>query len=316
MDKEYKKIKYSDKKTIRYNAYRNLMFNTVINWFQCDSTIDFDYKHAIEYMLDNGYTAITLENDNGKKWFKAWSVTVPDGVINCYDFYDTFNVSDSAGNTRTVTHLKDCIILQNGFFHAPEWQIFNYIDMLVECDTSTDATLIHTRLAPVFTANSEATANRLKTVYHKLKDGEFDVVVSKNINNQVNLSDILNSDTSKEVTKIDWYDVKNINTIQYLSEFHNAIMSRFFTEYGSATNISLKHAQQSSDELNSFEIPSLILILDKLKSVQEFTKNIELTFNEIIDMKLTDVYKAYIDSIIKRRLEGSEEDVKTNNGDN
>lgn len=298
------------KKNSITNFYINEITTILLNYFYFvyDDEITFDYKHAIQFSLMNGLTCITKE----KNKLKAWAFVNGTGRLDENGEYTEFNVSDFTGETKNLKVGENCVIMKNGFLHNPESNILHTAEILTEIDVSQLATVVNSRLAPIFSANNESTAKRIKEVYNSIKDGKFDTVVSNNINHQIDLSDIFNNDVSKDIQKIELFDVNNIQTIQYLTEFYNTRKSRLYTYYGLNTNMSNKHAQMNESELNTFELPALIQITDKLNCMYEFCDDIKNLFDINIDVELTEIFKTAYDNTIKKL----QNEVKTNEKNN
>lgn len=308
----------------RKNFYYNAITTLICSYFKFNFPIKFEHKHCVEFSLYNGVTAVTLENDR----LKPWAFTYGNGVLNELGHYDTFYVADYAGNTREVKEGVDCVIFENGFMRLPESSIQRFADMFADVDLSLVATVRHSRLAPIFSTNNSQTAERIKQVYYNIIDGKFDTVVSNNITKQVDLTDILGSDVSKEIQKTDWFDVDNVKTLQYLTEFHSWLESKIYTYYGLNTNASTKHAQMTYDEVNTFELPALIMLNDKMESAKKFVDDVKNVFNIDGSLELNKIFKTAYDNTIKRleneanameqsttELEESEEDENNNNKD-
>lgn len=163
----------------------------------------------------------------------------------------TFN-----GTVTTFTDWKnsnDVVVMLNNNIGEEDKNIFWFEDMLTEVDVSMNAMVLNSRYTPVGVCQNEKQKIGLEAIFDASADGKPHIMVSNNM-----LSEIENGKSGIEVVNVT--DPTMSDKLQYLSNFHDDLLRRFYFLYGMDTqNQGSKLAQMSVEEVNSGSNSSFIL---------------------------------------------------------
>ena len=122
-----------------------------------------------------------------------------------------------------------------------------------------------------------AIVNTIKNII----DGKVDAWVSDNVH-----ADEIIDGVQKEPF-LDLTDVKEIDKLQYLNQYRDNIIKRFFQIYGQKSQVTSKMAQMSVKEAGANDSLSMILTLDALRQREKFCDEINRLFGMNVSVKLS-----------------------------
>lgn len=143
----------------------------------------------------------------------------------CNMFYhpSQFIIANPVLGNYTLTIGVDCELLDlghvNGDFYSFEPLVVRYASLLASIDGSLNTTLINSRVAQVFTSDSNATLKTMQKVYDDVSEGKPAVFLAKGLRDDVEMKPYFNN-------------VKNTYIGTELLQDRQTIMNQFLTEIG------------------------------------------------------------------------------------
>lgn len=134
-----------------------------------------------------------------------------------------FIVANPVLGNYTLTIGVDCELLDlghvNGDFYSFEPLVVRYASLLASIDGSLNMTLMNSRVAQVFTSDSNATLKTMQKVYDDVSEGKPAVFLAKGLRDDVEMKPYFNN-------------VKNTYIGTELLQDRQTIMNQFLTEIG------------------------------------------------------------------------------------
>lgn len=203
-----------------------------------------------------------------------------DGV-NVYNFPTKLNTDNFVlGNVRGTIGV-DCELVYfnyvNGSFLSTTPLITRYATLLASCDGSISTSLINSRIAHIFYANTDAELKTYQRIYDHISKGKPAVFLKKN-----------NSDFDIQ-TNNEFINVKNTYIANDIILTKRSIMNEFLTEIGINNFNSSKRERLITDEVNAnnYETKSVVsLWVDTLNSC--FSK-----VNSLFDLNIKVTLKSF-----------------------
>ena len=178
----------------------------------------------------------------------------PDYYYRGTEFSGTYALGDISG-----TRGKDIAVGFNNSLYMPDIDILRYESILTEIDTSENLNVLFARLLRVPVVGDQKELEALKDVYNSILKGEFGAVTSKNLFRKLADGD-KNAFDLLELT-----DVDTIKNLQYLAQYRDNVLKRFYNRHGHSLQTTGKVAQQTTDEIHGMDSVSMIYPLNKLK---------------------------------------------------
>lgn len=189
----------------------------------------------------------------------------------------------------------------------PDLILMQYASILAEIDVSEKLNVLYARDTRVPKVHNEQERQALIASINAIRIGRTDAWVSDNIHAQ-DLLDGAPQDNFLELTEI-----KDIDKLQYLNQYRDNIIKRFFQIYGQKSQVTSKMAQMTEEEIGANDSLSMILTLDALKQREKFCKECNRIFGLDMSVKLT---KCWADEIVEMdRDAASDEDTQTSESD-
>ena len=94
-----------------------------------------------------------------------------------------------------------------------------------------------------------------------------------------------------ELEFLDIADPEKINLLQYLNQYRDNIVKRFFQLYGQGMQNTAKLAQQTTDELHGSDGVSMILPLQRLAYRKKFAEEINKLFGTNITVDFSEAWQ-------------------------
>lgn len=172
----------------------------------------------------------------------------------------------------------------NNSMKMPDLMLMQTASILTEIDVSERCNVQFSRFLriPKVKDNKEKTA--IESAVKAITDGRFESVISDNV-----LENVINGDTDNRF--LDLVDVKEIDKLQYLNQYRDNIVKRFFQHYGQGMQTTAKLAQQTTDELHGNDSVSMIIVLDRLKCRRKFVEDINKLFGTDICVDFSECWK-------------------------
>lgn len=162
--------------------------------------------------------------------------------------YDLDNIGDSP-----------VIVGWNNALMSPDIDIYDTAQALSETRTSEDINLIFSRLLRIPIARNSKEKAIIDNAIKAIINGNIEAVAS----------DIRDLQTAVKGTPdrqfLDLIDVKDVDKLQYLNQYHDNILKRFMQRHGHAMQITSKLAQQTNAEMHGADDISMIVPLQELK---------------------------------------------------
>lgn len=273
----FERMKSKQEKNYLNTMYFKTLLNVCIQMFEYKNTPNNLFNDYIEqYLLCNGNCGIVE--------IKGELTPVIGGrcgEINSYSLGNnyTWACPDYSG---TFEDDKDGVIIRNNSTESPDLDILQYAHLFTECDISIENNVTWSRLAPLMLAHDEKTKHALETAFENIKNGKPDTVVSENI-----IPELLQGNLTPPVLQLS--DVKNIQNLQYLSEYRDQLLKRFFLKRGHSMQTTSKHAQTNNDEIHGLDSIAWVIpenmLLHRKKGIEKVNKlfgtNISVDFSEV-----------------------------------
>lgn len=159
---------------------------------------------------------------------------------------------DSIGESPVVVGWNNSLM-------SPDIDIYDTAQALTETRTSEDINLIFSRLLRIPIARNSKEKAVIDNAIKAIINGNIEAVAS----------DIRDLQTAVKGTPdrqfLDLIDVKDVDKLQYLNQYHDNILKRFMQRHGHAMQITSKLAQQTNAEMHGADDISMIVPLQKLK---------------------------------------------------
>lgn len=174
-------------------------------------------------------------------------------------------------------------------------QILRYASQFSEIDTSLFNNLMFSRIAPIAVVGNEKTQKTYENALDKMLTGE--------LNNSILSSISLTTDRPANLSTIDISNADYAGKIQYLSMYHEQLISRLARMYGINYNFISKQANITNDELHNSDDYSCIFPL-------MFKKFLNLCLNKIgLSAEFSEPWK-WIDHINEHRYNNTDDNTE------
>lgn len=209
-----------------------------------------------------------------------------------------FIVTNPVLGNYTLTIGVDCELLDlghvNGDFYSFDPLVVRYASLLASIDGSLNMTLMNSRVAQVFTSDSNATLKTMQKIYDDVSEGKPAVFLAKGLRDDVEMKPYFNN-------------VKNTYIGTELLQDRQTIMNQFLTEIGINNANTQKRERLITAEADSNQGEVKAIVDEVLDRMNICFDKINAMFGTNMSVSLNT--KVVGDSI----MEGSEEDV-TNRG--
>ena len=291
---EEMKAKYKKEFDSR-NHFLNLLI-VLISMFEWKNLPDTIQPEILEKVLISDGTAC-FGKINGKIYTGFGSFTgeernfIPPG----YQFVNT-GIGDFQGIIG-----KDCEVCFNNSMRYPDLILFQYESILTEIDVSERCNVLFSRLLRIPRVKDTKEKTAIEDSVKDILNGNFNAVISENIQ-QTLLSD---SETHPENRFFDLTEVSSVDKLQYLNQYRDNIIKRFFQMYGQGMQSTAKLAQQTTDELHGNDAVSMILPYDRLNQRKKFCERVNKMFNLNVSVDFSEPFKESQEEMIETYSNGT-----------
>ena len=186
--------------------------------------------------------------------------------------------------TFSGTRGIDVAVGFNNSLYLPDDDIMRYESIFTEIDVSEKINVLFSRLLKVPVVGDEKEKDALKDVFAALIKGDFGALVSKNLFK--NIADGKNFLDLLELTDVD--DIKNL---QYLSQYRDNVLKRFFCRHGHSLQTTGKIAQQTTDEVHGMDSVSMIYPYNQLTMRRRMCDEVNRIFGKKWEVDFSEVWK-------------------------
>lgn len=208
---------------------------------------------------------------------------------------------------------KDIVVGWNNSMLAPDMDIIDTAARLTESDTSEDLNILFSRLLRIPIARNDKEKEIIKTAIQSILEGKIDAVSSA-----LSLKEIA-SGQKDEMQFLDLVDIKDVDKLQYLNQYHDNIMKRFYQRHGHAMQITSKLAQQTNAEIHGADTISMIYPLQQLKYRKKFCDDLNKTFGEKYgfnaSVEFSELWKNNYDRLVNYQLNEDNEEIIKGEGE-
>lgn len=199
---------------------------------------------------------------------------------------------------------KDVAVGWNNDTRTPEFFMMHIAANLTEIDISENVNVLFSRFIRIPKVHDQKDKETLKNTIQNILNGKLDVFVSDNIMS-TDARRLLGYESTEDMF-LELTDVQQQDKIQYLNQYHDNIVKRFWNLYGQSTQVSSKLAQMTDDEIHSNDQTNMIYLLQCLEKRKEFAEECNRIFGTNITVKLSECFE-------HERKETMEEGVKDEN---
>lgn len=204
----------------------------------------------------------------------------------------------------------DCAVCWNNAFHMPDLSLFQYASILTEIDVSERCNVFFSRLVKIPRVKDTKEKTAIEECLKDILNGKFSAFVSKNIQESL-LSD---HEQHPENRFLDLTNVSDIDKLQYLNQYRDNVVKRFFQMYGQGMQTTAKLAQQTTDELHGNDAVSLILPNDRLKQRKKFCEEMNRIFGLNVSVDFSECWKESVKEMHETYSDGTKESGVKENG--
>lgn len=181
---------------------------------------------------------------------------------------------------------KDVAVCWNNNTRTPDSLLMLFSSILSEVDVSERINVIFSRFLRIPKAHDNKEKSAIESAINAIITGKVEAIVSDNIH------EIL-TDTDSDNQFLDLVDVKEVDKLQYLNQYRDNILKRFYQRYGQGMQTTAKLAQQTTDELHGSDTVAMILPEIMLAQRQKFCEQVNSMFGTDISVKFS---KCWVDA--------------------
>lgn len=274
----YDAMKPKYKKAFNEAVHWNNLFNVLLSRFEWDGLPDNIPQEFLEGILITNGTVGLGKDLNGTDEYWA----VPGSYNNEIVGYLPTHYTGTITNVRVDGKVgEDVVVGWNNSTLKPDLIIMQFASILAEIDVSENANVLFARDMRIPKVRDEKEKRAIVESIKNIRDGKLDAWVSDNIHADELLNGI------KEEPFLDLTDPDKIQLLQYLNQYRDNIIKRFFQIFGQKSQVTSKMAQMSVKEAGANDSLSMILTLDALKQREKFCEEANRVFGMNLSVKLT-----------------------------
>ena len=182
---------------------------------------------------------------------------------------------------------ENCEVCWNNSMLKPDFFLFQYSSILTEIDVSERCNVLFSRLLRIPRVKDTKEKTAIEECVKDILNGNFNAIVSENIQETL-LSD---SEQHPENRFFDLTDVSDVDKLQYLNQYRDNVVKRFFQMYGQGMQTTAKLAQQTTDELHGNDAVSMIIPLDRLSQRKKFCDRVNKLFGLSVSVDFSESFR-------------------------
>ena len=200
---------------------------------------------------------------------------------------------------------KDVAIGYNNSMYSPDIDILRYESILTEIDVSEQLNVFYSRLLRVPVVGDQKEKEAITDVINALYKGECGALVSKNLFRNI-------ADGKNIVDIIELTDPDTVKNLQYLAQYRDKVLQRFYTRHGHSLQTTGKVAQQTTDEIHGQDSVSMIYAVNKLEMRKRMCDDVNKLFGRSWSVDFSELWKVNL----KQFEQTVENTVESEGGDN
>lgn len=177
----------------------------------------------------------------------------PDYYYRGTEFEGTYALGNISGK-RGV----DVAVGFNNSLYLPDFDILRYESILTEIDVSEALNVLFSRLLKIPVVANQKEKEAVTDLIKSLLKGEFGALTSSNLFAKI-------ADGKNVLDVLELSDVDDIKNLQYLAQYRDNVLKRFYNRHGHSLQTTGKVAQQTTDEIHGMDSVSMIYALNKLE---------------------------------------------------
>lgn len=162
----------------------------------------------------------------------------------------------------------------NNSMRSPDMDIFDIANTITEVQTSEDINVFFSRLLRIPIARNSKEKAIIESAIKAIIDGKIEAVSSA----IDSLETVVNGERPMQF--LDLVDAKDTDKLQYLNQFNENMLKRFFHRHGFSYNVTNKLAQQSNAEMHGGDDVCIVYPLQQFNYRKQFIENLNKTFGE------------------------------------
>lgn len=274
----YDIMKPKAQKALTEAIHWNNLFNVLLARFDWDGLPDSVPQEFLEgILICNGTCGFGMDEYGSGNYY-----AVPGSYNDEIKGYLPTHYTGQITNVRVSGEVgKDIAVGWNNSTLHPDLILMQYASILSEIDVSEKANVLYARFMRIPKVHDQKEKQAILDAIKNISDGKMDAWVSDNIH-----ADEL-IDGVKEEPFLDLTDIDKIDKLQYLNQYRDNIIKRFFQIYGQKSQVTSKMAQMSVKEAGANDSLSMILTLDALRQREKFCDDINRLFGMNVSVKLS-----------------------------
>lgn len=300
----YDILKPKYQKDLAEAIHFNNLFNVLLarfDWSGLPENIPQEFLEGI--LITNGTVGLGRDlNGTGLLWAVPGSYN--DEIVG----YLPTNYHGQCTNVRVDGKVgEEVAVGWNNSTLKPDIILMQFASILADIDVSEKCNVHYARDSKIPKAHDEKEKQAILTAIKNIREGKLDAIVSDNIHAKELIEGI------PEENILELTDIRDIDKLQYLNQYRDNIIKRFFLIYGQKTQVTSKLAQMSVDEANSNDSLSMILTLDALRQREKFCDECNRLFGLTMSVKLS---KCWADELAEMEADVNDDLSQTEEGNN
>lgn len=291
----YSHMKDKCKKNMDNTIHLTYLMNILLSMFEYKNLPDTLPDWLIEtIMISEGSCGVGMINGKLYTGTGSFCGEVRNFIPTEYQFTNI-----GIGTKRGVIG-EDIAVGFNNSTVSPDWYVMQTANILTEIDVSERCNVQFARFLRIPKVGSNAEKKAVEDCVQAITDGKFTAMTSTNVLEKM-------IDGKEDDKFLDLTDVSEIDKLQYLNQYRDNIIKRFFTIYGQGMQTTAKLAQQTTEELHGTDTVAQINVQDRLKQRRRFVENINKLFGTDISVDFSECWKDSYQEMIDFNTDGTPE---------
>ena len=192
---------------------------------------------------------------------------------------------------------------------TPDLSLMQIASILTEIDVSEHLNLIFTRFLRIPKVGDNKEKAAVEESIKSIIKGDITAVVSDNV------KEYLTEGKADANDFLDLVDIKEVDKLQYLNQYRDNIIKRFFQTHGQGMQSTAKLAQQTTDELHGNDTVSMILPLQGLTFRKRFCDEFNSINKLNVDVDFSEAWRDSREEMQELYKDGTPDETPTEKGD-
>lgn len=190
---------------------------------------------------------------------------------------------------------KDIVVGWNNATFTPDLILMQYASILTEVDVSEKANVLFSRYIRIPKVKDQKEKTAIEGAIKAIQNGKVEAVISDNIHD---IKELIGSGYSRDDNFLDLVDVKEIDKLQYLNQYRDNVLKRFFQIYGISTQVTAKMAQQNNAEIHANDDVAMTLFMQRYRYRQKLSEELNKRFGWHTSVTIEEGWQDSVDSIL------------------